>query len=100
MARYTLNSSSIHDNKPWHVQSMSLDVSTENSVDDPSKVISLKADLPVGFPYRFNSSCNNHLTYKLLQIKMCACLPATGSFLSNSSVTSRPKIENALHQKK
>ena len=41
MTRYTVNNSSIHlqrDNKAGHGQSISMDVSTKNSVDEPSNV--------------------------------------------------------------
>ena len=38
IAQYTLHTSCHRDNKPRHVQSMSLDVSTNNSVDGPSQV--------------------------------------------------------------
>ena len=38
IAQYTLHSLFQRDNKPRHVQSMSLVVSTKNSVDEPSKV--------------------------------------------------------------
>ena len=37
IAQYTLHTSCHRDNKPRHVQSMSLDVSTNNSVDGPSQ---------------------------------------------------------------
>ena len=36
--QYTLHTFFQRDNKPRHVQSMSLDVSTKNSVDEPSKI--------------------------------------------------------------
>ena len=38
IAQYTLHTSCHRDNKPRHVQSMSLDVSTNNSVNGPSQV--------------------------------------------------------------
>ena len=38
IAQYTLHTFFQHDNKPRHVQSRSLDVSTKNSVDQLSKV--------------------------------------------------------------
>ena len=64
IAEYSLNDSLIHltyffhhDNKPRHVQSMSLDVYTKNSVDAPPKVTIHGEGRPtVVFPYWFNSS--------------------------------------------
>ena len=38
IAQYTLHTFFQRDNKPRHVQSMSLDVSSKNSVDEPFKV--------------------------------------------------------------
>ena len=38
IAQYTLHTFFQRDNKPRHVQSMSLDVSTKNSVYEPSKI--------------------------------------------------------------
>ena len=38
IAQYTLHTFFQRDNKARHVQSMSLDVSTKNSLDEPSKV--------------------------------------------------------------
>ena len=38
IAQYTLHTFFQRDNKPKHVQSMSLDVSTNTSVDEPSEV--------------------------------------------------------------
>ena len=47
IAQYTLHSLFQRDNKPRHTQSMSLDVSTKNSVDEPSKVtIQFEGRLP------------------------------------------------------
>ena len=55
------NNSSIHtsvqlDNKPRPVQSVSLDVRPRSRMmGHPRPQFRAKADLPVGFPYRFNS---------------------------------------------
>ena len=84
IAKCTLHTFVHRDNKPRPVQSVSLDVSTKNSVDRPQLVA--KADLPVVFPYRFNSSClilstvlfvflvNSNKNYYIDQVEKCRSL--------------------------
>ena len=58
IAQYTLHRLLQRDNKPRHVQSMSLDQCRPRIrlLNLPRSPFSLKADLPEGFSYRFNSS--------------------------------------------
>ena len=58
IAQYTLHTSVQLDNKPRPVQSVSLNVRPRiRMMGHPRPQFRAKADLPVGFPYRFNSSC-------------------------------------------
>ena len=53
---FTLHTSVHRDNKPGPVQSVSLDVSTKNSVDEPSRdTIQSEGRPPCRVSYRFNS---------------------------------------------
>ena len=57
IAQCTVHTFFKRDNKPRNLPSIFLDVSTENSVDEPCKVtIWFEGRPPCRFPYRFNSS--------------------------------------------